>query len=77
MLLRKLAASHVMISFFNDLDVSADDPRIAAAQYLATKGFFADYNARLDEAITDPGERTTFYNQNQKAIRAAQFKIKS
>ena len=26
------------------------------------------------EAITDPAERTKFYNQNQKAIRAAQFK---
>lgn len=29
------------------------------------------------EAITDPAERTKFYNQNQKAIRAAQFKFKS
>lgn len=32
----------------------------------------AQYNA-----ITDPAERGKFYNQNQKAIRAAQFKIKS
>ncbi len=53
LLLRKLAASHVMISFFNDVDVSADDPRIAAAQYFATKGFFADYNARLDEPLKE------------------------
>jgi hypothetical protein len=37
-----------MISFFNDLDVGADDPRVAAAQYFGTKGFFADYDARLD-----------------------------
>jgi ATP-dependent Clp endopeptidase proteolytic subunit ClpP len=29
------------------------------------------------DAITDPAERGKFYNQNQKAIRAAQFKIKS
>ena len=29
------------------------------------------------EAITDPAERTKFYNSNQKAIRAAQFKFKS
>lgn len=53
LLLRKLVASHVMVSFFNDLDVSAADPRIAAAQYFATKGFFADYNARLDEPLKD------------------------
>jgi len=50
-LLRKLAASHVMLSFFNDVDVASDDPRIAAAQYFATQGFFADYNARLNEPL--------------------------
>lgn len=53
LLLRKLASSHVMLSFFNDLDVSSDDPRVAAAQYFSTKGFFADYNARLDEPLTE------------------------
>lgn len=53
LLLRKLAASHVMLSFFNDLDVSSDDARVAAAGYFATKGFFADYNARLDEPLTE------------------------
>ncbi|OYW71798.1 MAG: hypothetical protein B7Z37_26735 [Verrucomicrobia bacterium 12-59-8] len=50
-LLRRLVTKKVMVSFFNDLDVAADDPRIAAAQYFATKGFFADYNARLDEPL--------------------------
>ncbi|MFO1485553.1 MAG: FAD-dependent oxidoreductase [Verrucomicrobiaceae bacterium] len=53
LLLRKIAASHVMLSFFNDVDVASDDPRVAAAQYFATKGFFADYNARLDEPLTE------------------------
>jgi hypothetical protein len=53
LLLRKLAASRVMLSFFNDVDVASDDPRVAAAQYFATKGFFADYNARLDEPLTE------------------------
>ena len=53
LLLRNLAASHVMLSFFNDVDVSSNDPRVAAAQYFATKGFFADYNARLDEPLTE------------------------
>lgn len=56
-LLRKLAASHVMLSFFNDVDVASDDPRVAAAQYFATKGFFADYNARLDEPLTQKTSR--------------------
>ena len=50
-LLRRLVAKKVMVSFFNDLDVAGDEPRIAAAQYFATKGFFADYNARLDEPL--------------------------
>jgi hypothetical protein len=50
-LIRKLAASRVMISFFNDVDVTSDDPRIAAAQYFGTKGFFADYDARLGGAL--------------------------
>lgn len=52
-LLQKLAASHVMLSFFNDVDVASDDPEVAAAQYFATKGFFAGYNARLDEPLTE------------------------
>ena len=51
--MRKLAANHVMISFFNDVDVTADDPRVAAAEYFGTKGFFSDYNARLDEPVSD------------------------
>ena len=53
LLLRKLAASHVMLSFFNDVDVATDDPQVAAAQYFATKGFFADYNAKLNEPLTE------------------------
>ncbi len=50
-LVRRLAASRILLSFFNDLDVSSDDPRVAAAQYFATKGFFATYDARLDEPL--------------------------
>ena len=52
-LLRNLAKSHVMLSFFNDVDVSSDDPQVAAAQYFATKGFFADYDAKLDGPLTE------------------------
>lgn len=56
-LIRKLASSHFMLSFFNDVDVSSDDPRAAAAQYFGTKGFFADYNARLDAPLTQEASR--------------------
>ncbi len=52
LLIRKLAGSHVMISFFNDVDVTADDPRVAAAEYFGTKGFFASYDAHLDAPLT-------------------------
>jgi hypothetical protein len=53
LLQRKLVTSHVMVNFFNDVDVSSDDPRVPAAQYFATKGFFADYDARLDEPLKE------------------------
>jgi hypothetical protein len=50
-LIRLLAERRQLISFFNDLKVDAKDPRIPAAEYFATKGFFHDYNARLDEPM--------------------------
>jgi N-acetylneuraminic acid mutarotase/flavin-dependent dehydrogenase len=56
-LIRKLATSRVMISFFNDLDVTSDDPRVPAAQYFGTRGFFANYDARLDEPLTEAVRR--------------------
>lgn len=52
-LIRKLAASRVMISFFNDLDVTSNDHQVAAAQYFATRGFFASYAAKLDQPLTE------------------------
>jgi hypothetical protein len=42
-----------MITFFNDVDVTSDDPRVPAAQYFGTKGFFASYDAHLDEPLTE------------------------
>jgi len=53
LLMRKLASSHVMISFFNDVDVTSDDPRVAAAQYFGTQGFFSTYDARLDAPLSE------------------------
>jgi len=56
-LIRKLAASRVMIAFFNDMDAASDDPDIPAAQYFATKGFFPSYDARLNEPLTEAVQR--------------------
>lgn len=53
LLIRKLAASHSLISFFNDVDVTSNDPKVAAAQYFGTKGFFASYDAKLDVPLTE------------------------
>lgn len=52
-LIRKLASSRVMISFFNDVVVTVEDPRVPPVQYFGTKGFFAGYGARLDEPLTE------------------------
>ncbi len=46
-LIRKLAASRVMVSFFND-----EDPMEPALQYFGTRGFFASYDAKLDAPLT-------------------------
>jgi hypothetical protein len=51
LLLRTLVTRRHLVSFFNDIKVDAEDPRIPAAEYFATKGFFHDYNARLDEPL--------------------------
>ena len=53
-LVRELAARRHLISFFNEIKVDANDPRIPAAQYFATQGFFASYDARLNEPLSEP-----------------------
>jgi hypothetical protein len=52
LLIRKLATSRVMVSFFNDVDVATDDAWVPATQFFGTKGFFHDYNARPKEPLT-------------------------
>ncbi|MDX9868646.1 MAG: FAD-dependent oxidoreductase [Kiritimatiellia bacterium] len=52
-LVRELCRNRMMVTFFNQMNVASDDPRIAAAQYFGTKGFFADYDARLEEPLTE------------------------
>ncbi len=50
-LVRELCLNRMMITFFNKMNVASDEPRIVAAQYFGTKGFFADYDARLDAPL--------------------------
>lgn len=66
-LIRKLAASRVVIAFFNDMDAASDDPEIPAAQYFATKGFFPSYNARLNEPLTEAVQRV--WDEGLAALR--------
>lgn len=53
LLVRTLVQRRQLVSFFNDLKVTDPDPSIPAAQYFGTKGFFNDYNARLDQPLTE------------------------
>jgi hypothetical protein len=48
---RRLARERVMISFFNDVDVSLREPWVAAVQYFGTKGFFRSYDARPGDSL--------------------------
>ncbi|MEN3940725.1 FAD-dependent oxidoreductase [Prosthecobacter sp. SYSU 5D2] len=65
LLIRTLVKNRVMISFFNDVDVTSDDPRVPAAQYFGSKGFFSDYNARLDEPLSE-SEKTVWQDGMEK-----------
>lgn len=51
-LTRALAEDRHLVSFFNDFEVSAGDDWVPAIQYLGTKGFFADYDARPTKPLT-------------------------
>lgn len=53
---RQLVTSGVMISFFNEFDMSAAAPWLAAVQYFGAKGFFDSYDARPDAEC----DRATF-----------------
>jgi len=72
------------------LEAERQTAEAKAAAQVASLGFTPESERSLPDAetdkgdilaqfnaITDPAERGKFYNQNQKAIRAAQFKTKS
>lgn len=53
LLLRTLCQKRHFVSFFNDLQADALHPAMPAAQYFGTKGFFASYDAKLGEPLTE------------------------
>lgn len=50
-LVRTLAQQGQLVSFFNDVKADATSPVAVASQYFGTRGFFHDYQARLDDFI--------------------------
>jgi hypothetical protein len=77
LLLRTLCANRHFVSFFNDLEALAEHPALPAAQYFATKGFFADYNAHLNTKLSEKeqarweqlcAEQHAAWPNSQKAI---------
>lgn len=75
LLLRTMVRNRHLVSFFNDLKVDAEDPRIPAAEYFATKGFFSDYDARLDEPLkkaTASVWSQVYEDPRQQAVAVAQ-----
>jgi hypothetical protein len=49
LLVRTLVTNKHFVTFFNELQEHADHPAMPAAQYFGTRGFFKDYDARLEE----------------------------
>lgn len=52
-LLRRLAERRFLLSFFNDVAAHRDADWYPAVQFLGTKGFFADYDARPTDHLTE------------------------
>jgi hypothetical protein len=50
-LVRTLAERQFLVSFFNDVKVTNEEAWIPAVQYLATQGFFEDYDARASARL--------------------------
>jgi hypothetical protein len=48
---RHLVEHGIMISFFNDLDMSCREPWLPAVQFFGTRGFFTGYDARPTELL--------------------------
>ncbi len=53
LLVKTMVARKHFVSFFNDSNPADDQAASVAAQYFGTKGFFASYDARLDEPVSE------------------------
>ncbi len=53
-LVRALAERKVLLAFFNDIEGKQGEPWYAAVQYFGTQGFFANYDARVNEPLGQP-----------------------
>lgn len=49
---RALVEAGMMVSFFNDVDVTSDEPWVAAIEYLGGRGFFRSYDAKPKASLT-------------------------
>ena len=54
---RELVEHGLMISFFNDFDMSSKEVWVPAVEFLAAKGFFANYEARPADLLTEATAR--------------------
>jgi hypothetical protein len=50
-LLRILVNRRMLVAFFNDIKVDGPEAWLPPLQYFATRGFFHDYDARMDEPL--------------------------
>jgi len=57
-LIRTLVEQRVLVAFFNDVAVRGPEPWIPAVEYLAGRGFFANYDAGGDRPLTADVART-------------------
>ncbi len=53
----RLVENRIMVSFFNEFDMATEEPWVPAVQYLGTKGFFDEYDARPEAPLTGPVAR--------------------
>lgn len=71
LLIRELVHRKHFLSFFNDSNPADAQSASVAAQYFGTKGFFANYDARLDEPLSEALER--LWREGDEQLQAGKF----
>ncbi len=75
LLMRTLVKNRVMVSFFNDVEMTSGNSWLAAVEYFGTKGFFHDYNARADEPLK--ADTAKLWADSLKRLRDGTFDANS